>query len=81
MFLATAAGNSDTPTTLPTPETRIEHFLNELCGRIATFAAQSADISPEDIQNAVTDYLDEHGVTINIRAATDAEMEEAMNNA
>ena len=81
MFLATAAGDADAPATLPRAETRIEYFLNELCGRIAALAAQTLDISSEDIQNAVTDYLDELGVTINIRAATDAEIEEVMNNA
>lgn len=81
MFLAVASGNANAPTALPTPETRIEHFLNELCARIAELAAQSSDISPEDIQTAVTDYLDEHGVTINIEAATNSDIEEAMNNA
>ena len=81
MYLAAAASDADAPASLPRPVTRLEYFLNELCGRIATLAAQSADISPEDIQTAVTDYLDGHGVTINIRAATNSEIEEAMNNA
>ena len=81
MYLATAAGDADAPDTLPTPIARGEIYLYNLCVRIAELAAQSSDISPEDIQTAVTDYLDEHGVTINIRAATNSEIEEAMNNA
>lgn len=80
-FLATAAGDADAPATLPEPVTRGEMYLARLCDRIAALTAQTPDISPEDIQTAVTDYLDEHGVTINIRAATDEEFEEAMNNA
>lgn len=48
-----------------------------MCDKIAAMNATS----PEDIQTAVNAYLTENGVTINIRAATDAEMEEAMNNA
>lgn len=81
MYLATASGDADAPGTLPPPVTRDEIYLYNLCARIAELAAQSSDISPEDIQTAVTDYLDEHGVTINIEAATDADIEEAMNNA
>lgn len=80
-YLATAAGDPDAPTTLPEPKTREEVYLNELCVRIAALAAQTPDISPEDIQTAVADYLDEHGVTINIRAATAEEIEEAFDNA
>ena len=80
-YLATAAGDADAPATLPEPITREEIYLNELCARIAALAAQTPDISPEDIQTAVADYLDEHGVTINIRAATAEEIEEAFDNA
>ena len=74
-FLATAAGDADAPATLPEPETREEIYLSELCKRIADIG----DISPEDIQVAVTDYLDEHPAIG--RAATNEEFEEAMNNA
>lgn len=74
-FLSTAAGDADAPATLPEPVTREEIYLNELCETIAGIG----DISQEDIQSAVVDYLEEHPVTG--RAATDEEFEEAMANA
>ena len=81
MYLAAAAGSEDAPATLPTPEARIEFFLYDLCVRISALAAQTPEISPEDIQTAVNEYFNEHGVVIGIRAATAEDMEEAMNNA
>ena len=60
-----------------TPLTREEEYLDDICERLDDIGAPSL----QDIQTAVTDYLDEHGVTINIEAATDADIEEAMNNA
>lgn len=81
MYLATAAGSADAPEVLPTPEARIECFLHDLCVRISALAAQTPEISPEDIQTAVNEYFNEHGVVIGISAATAEDMEEAMNNA
>lgn len=68
MYLATAAGDADAPDTLPTPIARGDIYLYNLCARISELAAQSSDISPEDIQTAVTDYLEEHGVVFNTSA-------------
>ena len=56
-----------------TPLTREEEYLNDICERLDDIGTPSA----EDIQAAVTDYLDENGVEIGIRIATNEEFEEA----
>lgn len=60
----------------PTPKTVEERLLNCICNRLDDLV----DTSGQEIQSAVNTYLDEHGVTINIEAATNSDIEEAMNN-
>lgn len=61
----------------PTPKTVEERLLDYICDRLDDIT----DTSGQEIQSAVNTYLDEHGVTINIEAATNSDIEEAMNNA
>lgn len=70
-YLAYAAGqNVDKP---ETPMNREEEYLDGICNRLDGISSPSA----QDIQNAVNDYLDENGVEIGIRIATNEEFEEA----
>ena len=61
----------------PIPKTVEECFLDCICNRLDDLA----DTSGQEIQAAVNTYLDENGVAINIEAATNSDIEEAMNNA
>ena len=69
MFLANAAGqvNSD----LPTPITREDYYLNEICGRFDSMERPT----DEQVQAAVDNYLDENGIAFN----TSAEITEVLN--
>lgn len=69
MFLANAAGqvNSD----LPTPITREEYYLNEICGRLDSMERPT----DTQVQAAVDNYLDENGIAFN----TSAEISEVLN--
>ena len=69
MFLANAAGqvNSD----LPTPITREDYYLNEICGRLDSMERPT----DTQVQAAVDNYLDEHGIAFN----TSAEITEVLN--
>lgn len=58
-FLAVAASDEDAPDILPVPLTREEIYWNELCGRIGDLAETSA----EEISVAVTEYLNESGMS------------------
>ena len=65
IFLARAAGEYDGD--LPTPQTRAEHFLKDIGDRLDGIDEEMENIepvSPEDVNSAVADYIDEHG-TVN----------------
>lgn len=55
-----------------TPLTREEEYLDGICNRLDDLA----DTSGQEIQSAVNTYLDENGVEIGIRIATNEEFEE-----
>lgn len=69
MFLANAAGQSYGE--LPTPVTREETYLNNICERLANID------KPTDaqVQTAVDNYLDENSIVFN----TSAEITEVLN--
>lgn len=69
-FLSNAAGHGDE---LPEPITRKEIYLKEICERIAE------GVTPEQIQAAVDEYLDEHGIN-QLEAATMQEFLEVLNS-
>lgn len=69
-YLAHAAGQAmDKP---ETPLNREEEYLDGICNRLDDLA----DTSGQEIQSAVNTYLDENGVEIGIRIATNEEFEE-----
>lgn len=70
IFLSNAAGNGDD---LPEAITREETYLKEICERIA------AGVTPEQIQAAVDEYLNEHGIN-QLEAATMQEFLEVLNS-
>ena len=62
IFLARAAGEYDGD--LPTPQTRAEHFLKDIGDRLDGIDEEMKNIepvSPEDVNSALADYIDEHG--------------------
>lgn len=69
MFLANAAGQSNGD--LPTPVTREDTYLNNICERLDNID------KPTDaqVQTAVDNYLDQNGVVFN----TSAEITEVLN--
>lgn len=69
-FLSNAAGHGDE---LPEPITRKEIYFKEICERIA------AGVTPEQIQAAVDEYLNEHGIN-QLEAATMQEFLEVLNS-
>ena len=65
IFLAYAAGTYEGD--LPTPQTRAEHFLKDIGDRLDGIDEEMKNIepvSPEDVNSAIADYIDEHG-TVN----------------
>lgn len=60
IYLSTAISGSDLPTGLE-PITREEYFLAELIAKIASIA----EPTQEQVNIAVSAYLDEHGVVFN----------------
>lgn len=52
---------------LPTPQTRVEHFLRDIGDRLNGIDEEMENIepvSPEAVNSAIADYIDEHG-TVN----------------
>lgn len=70
IYLSNAAGHGDE---LPEPITRKEIYLKEICERIAE------GVTPEQIQAAVDEYLNEHGIN-QLEAATMQEFLEVLNS-
>ena len=69
IFLASAAGQSNGD--LPTPITREEEYLNDVCERFDNIDKPT----DEQAQAAVDNYLDENGIVFN----TSAEITEVLN--
>ena len=69
MFLASAAGQSNGD--LPTPITREEEYLNDVCKRFDNIDKPT----DEQVQAAVDNYLNENGIVFN----TSAEITEVLN--
>ena len=57
MYLATLSG--DYSGDLPTPQSRAEEYLQKIVQ-----GGLGPSVSPEDVEQAVKDYLDENGITL-----------------